>query len=126
MKIMRLRLHQCCLPALMLSALMAHSLSAGAVQKNNPLIWAGPVKVKRVSKPYIKPASKLPKQQIVPLLTLQWHLLIRGNGNVRQPVDSNLVFETGDQLKLDITTNQDGYLYIINQTAGEPGVVIFP
>ncbi|HKG23841.1 MAG TPA: DUF4384 domain-containing protein [Blastocatellia bacterium] len=123
---MRVRLYQCCLPALMLSALMAHPLPAGAAQKNNPLIWAGPVKVKRVSKPYTKPASKLPKVQLVPLLTLQWHLLMRGNGNVRQPVDSNLTFETGDQLKLNVTTNQDGYLYVVNRTAGAPGVVIFP
>jgi hypothetical protein len=51
---------------------------------------------------------------------------MRADGNVHQPADSTLVFKTGDQLKLNITTNQDGYLYIINQTAGQPGVVIFP
>jgi len=117
---MRLRFYQYCLLALAVSALPVQA------QKKAPLVWAGPVKVNRVSKPYTKPASPLPKEQRVPLLTLQWHLLARGNGNVQQPVDSNAVFETGDQLRLNITTNQDGYLYIISQTAGMPGTVIFP
>jgi hypothetical protein len=109
-----------------LSILMAQSLFAGAAQKKSPLVWERPVTVKRVSKPYTKPAKPLKAEQLAPLLTLQWHLLLRGNGNVPQPVDSSQVFETGDQLKLSITTNQDGFLYVINQTNGMPGVVIFP
>jgi hypothetical protein len=120
MKAMKLRFYQCCLLALAASALPVQA------QKKASLVWAGPVKVYRVTKPYTKPARPLPRDERVPLLTLQWHLLARGNGNVRQPVNSNLVFETGDQLKLNITTNQDGYLYVINQTAGRPGAVIFP
>ncbi|HYP29489.1 MAG TPA: DUF4384 domain-containing protein [Blastocatellia bacterium] len=123
---MRVRVYQRCLPVIALSVLMAQALSAGAAQKKSPLIWERPVTVNRVSKPYTKPARPLPVQQRAPLLTLQWHLLLRGNGNVPQPVDSAQVFETGDQLKLSITANQDGFLYIINQTNGMPGVVIFP
>lgn len=120
MKSMRLRFYQCCLLALAVSAPPVEA------QKKAPLVWAGPVKVNRVAKPYTKPARPLPREQRVPLLTLQWNLLARGNGNVQEPIDSSLVFETGDQLKLNITANQDGYLYIISQTEGMPGAVIFP
>lgn len=124
---MRLRSYQRCLLALTLSGLIVPAVFAGAAYKKSSLVWAGPVKVTRVTKPYIKRQGPLPKKpQIIPLLTLQWHLLTRADGNVHQPADSNLVFKTGDQLKLNITTNQNGYLYVVNQTAGQPAVVIFP
>src|SRR3712207_9583640 len=38
--------------------------------------------------------------------------------NVQEAVDPKTVFRTGDQIKLVVAANQDGYLYIVNQPQG--------
>ena len=53
-------------------------------------------------------------------------MLRRVDDNTQEEADSNKEFQTGDKLKLGITTNQDGYLYIINQPQGKDGVMLFP
>jgi len=95
-------------------------------QKQGAPLWYSVTTVKRVKKPDRQRVGKVPTTQKAALLTLQWHLLSRGDGNKQEEADSSRQFQTGDQLKLAVTTNQTGYLYIINQPQGKDGVVIFP
>lgn len=98
-------------------------------QKEGAALWHSIVTVNRVKKPNRQSAAKLPSTQRSALLTLQWHLLQRverGEGYTSQEVDSHKQFEDGDRLKLGITTNQDGYLYIVNQRPGKDSVLLFP
>jgi hypothetical protein len=60
------------------------------------------------------------------LLTLQWHLIKRVSDTRRAEADPSKEFQTGDRLKLAITTNQNGYLYIISQPHDKDGVMLFP
>jgi hypothetical protein len=64
--------------------------------------------------------------QKVKLLTLQWRVLKRGNGNVQQEADPRQVFHNEDQLKLAVTTNQGGYLYVIHRMNNGDGKLVFP
>jgi hypothetical protein len=96
-------------------------------QKQGAPLWYSVVTVNRVKKPDRKPPPHpLPKTQKLAPLTLQWHLLRRVDDNTQEEADSTKEFQTGDRLKLGITTNQDGYLYIINQPQGKDGVMLFP
>ncbi|PYS58947.1 MAG: hypothetical protein DMF76_17875 [Acidobacteria bacterium] len=36
------------------------------------------------------------------------------------------VFHNGDQLRLGVTANQDGFLYVIYQKEGQDGLIMFP
>lgn len=89
-------------------------------------MWYSVTTVKRVKKPDRQRIGKAPTTQKAALLTLQWHLLRRGDGNKQEEADSSKEFQTGEQLKLAVTTNQSGYLYIINQPQGKDGIVLFP
>lgn len=95
-------------------------------QKQGAPLWYSVVTVNRVKKPDRKPAHPTPKIQKAALLTLQWHIMKRVDDDTQQEADSTKEFQTGDKLKLAITTNQDGYLYIINQPQGKDGVMLFP
>src|SRR6185436_12918874 len=44
----------------------------------------------------------------------------------REEADPGQEFQTGDKLKLALTVNQSGYLYIVNQPEGKDGVLLFP
>jgi hypothetical protein len=57
---------------------------------------------------------------------LQWHLAQRGDGNKQLEVNPRRKFETDDQVKLAVTVNQGGYLYIVNRPQGKDGVLLFP
>jgi hypothetical protein len=95
-------------------------------QKQGAPLWYSVATVKRVDKPNRQRTHPVPKTQKVAPLTLQWHLLKRLNGNREVEADSSKEFDTGDQLKLAITTNQNGYLYLINLPPGKDGVMLFP
>jgi hypothetical protein len=95
-------------------------------QKQGAPLWYSVVTVKRVKKPNRQRTRPAPKVQKAALLTLQWHLLRRVDDNTQEEADAGKEFQTGDKLKLAITTNQDGYLYIVNQPQGKDGVVLFP
>jgi uncharacterized protein DUF4384 len=97
-----------------------------AAQKEGAALWYSTATVKRVSKPNRVQPKALPTRQRATLLALQWHLLKRANGNVKEEVDSTRSFENDDQVKLAVRANQNGYLYIINQPEGKDGAVIFP
>ncbi len=113
---------------LLLAAIAALSSSVVQAQKSKALSWGTTAKVTRVQKANRKTSQPPPAVQTVALLTLQWRVLARGDGNKKVEVDSVTEFETGDQLQLAITANQSGYLYVINFTEGsdEDGVLLFP
>jgi hypothetical protein len=98
-----------------------------AAQEGGAGLWYKTANVTYKPKPDRKPAATQ-RKRVEPktLLTLQWRLFERGNGNVRNEIDPKKVFESNDQVKLAITANQAGYLYIINQPEGKDGILLFP
>jgi hypothetical protein len=100
--------------------------SAGIAQKEAGVRWYSVVPITRVKKANRQTTRPLPKQQPAALLTFQWHLIRRVDDNISEQADSSAIFDTGDKLKLVLTVNQNGFLYIINQPEGKDGVVLFP
>src|SRR5262244_3222389 len=70
-------------------------------QKEGAPLWYSVVKVNRVK----KPDRQSPHHTIqrAALLTLQWHLLQRGDGNTQNQVNARKKFEADDQVKLAVT-----------------------
>ena len=98
-----------------------------AAQVGGADLWYKKDTIKRVNKPNRQPTRRPNNQKVVAsLMTVQWNLLNRGDGNKKMEVDPATIFETGDQVKLSITANQNGFLYIINQPEGKNGVLLFP
>jgi hypothetical protein len=126
---MQLRLLRLCSITAAIAALLVAGMfdSSALAQKQKALLWYKAAVIDRVTKPNRKPVGVVKAKQRAALLTLQWHLIKRGEGN-KNNIEVNTVkpFQTGDQVKIAITANQDGYLYIINQSQGKDGVVIFP
>jgi hypothetical protein len=125
---MRFRLIKICFLAAAVAGVVAPSVVLRWVeaQKQGASLWYPVATVKRVSKPNRQRIGKLPSTQRTALLTLQWHLLQPGNDNRPVEADSSKQFQTGDQVKLGITTNQDGYLYIVSQRPDKDSVLLFP
>jgi len=125
---MRFRLSKTCLIAATAGALIVPVFFAPGVeaQKQGSLLWYKVDTVKRVNKPDRPVTRPRPTTQKAALLTLQWRALKRGNGNVQQEVDPNQVFHNEDQLKLAVTTNQNGYLYVIHRMNNGDGKLVFP
>lgn len=111
---------------LVVTSLMVSGVSTTVVGQKNSLFWDKPTTIHRVKKADRRPSHPLPAKEAGTLLTLQWRLLERGNHNVQKEADPNQVFHTGDQVKLAITTNQDGYLYVIQRTNSGDGNFVFP
>ena len=95
-------------------------------QKQGATLWYPVATVKRVDKPNRQRPQPVSGTQKTALLTLQWHLIKRVSDTKRAEADPSKEFQTGDRLKLSITTNQNGYLYIINQPQNKDGVMLFP
>lgn len=126
---MRLRQLRLCSIATAIAGLSVAGLLDGPAlaQKQKALLWYKAATIERVTKPNRKTAAAVKGKQRAALLTLQWHLIKRGEGNRgNTEVDAVKPIQTGDQVKIAITANQDGYLYIINQSQGKDGIVIFP
>lgn len=125
---MRLRLINASLIAAAVGVLLVPAIFVPGVdaQKQGAPLWYSVATVKRVQKPNRKTTRPLPKTQKANLLTLQWRLLKRGEKNVQLDADPNQVFQTEDQLKLAVTTNQDGYLYVIHRMNNGDGKLVFP
>lgn len=127
---MRSRLSKTCWGAATAAALVVAAVFAPGVdaQKQGAPLWYSVATVKRVQKPNrrrTRPVSKTGTQRAA-LLTLQWRWLERGDNNVQREVDPNQVFRNGDQLKLAVTTNQNGYLYVIHRMDNGDGKLVFP
>ena len=97
-------------------------------QEQGAKLWYSKASIKRVNKPNRRPVRPRPKTQkvVASLLTVQWNLFKRGDGNTKIEIDPETIFATGDQVKLAITANQDGFLYIIAQPEGKNGLLLFP
>ncbi len=95
-------------------------------QKQGAALWYAKAPIKRVKKPNHNTGAVSSKRVTASLLTIQWHLMKRLDGNRPEIVDPRQMLKTGDQIKLSLTANQDGYLYIINQPEGKDGVLLFP
>jgi hypothetical protein len=127
---MRSRLSKICLFAGTALALLVCSVFAPAAyaQKQGAPLWYSVATVNRVEKPNrerTRPAPRTGKQRAA-LLTLQWHLLRRVDDTTQEEADPSQEFQTGDKLKLAVTVNQTGYLYIVSQPEGKDGVLLFP
>jgi hypothetical protein len=123
---MQSRLLRACLLTLITVFLI---LSPGLVsaQEGGAGLWYKTAKITYKPKPDRKapPVKRKPVEQ-KSLLTLQWRLFERSDGNQREEVDSNKLFASNDQVKLAVTANQAGFLYIINQPEGKDGRLLFP
>jgi Domain of unknown function (DUF4384) len=114
--------------ALVVTSLLVGGVSVIVVgQKKGSLFWdPPPTTIYRVKKADRRPSHPLPAKETGTFLTLQWRLLERGNHNVQQEADPNQVFHTDDQVKLAITTNQSGHLYVIQRMNNGDGSFVFP
>jgi len=114
--------------SLVVMSIIVSGISASVVgQKKSSLFWdPPPTTIHRVQKADRRPSRPLPAKQTGTFLTLQWRVLERGNGNVQKEADPNQVFHNGDYLKLAVTTNQNGYLYIIQRMNNGDGNFVFP
>jgi hypothetical protein len=108
---------------MMVAVLLAATALA---QKQGAAAWYAKAPIKRVKKTNHNTGPVSSKPVTASLLNIQWHLMKRLDGNRPEIVDPRQQFKTGDQVKLSITANQDGYLYIINQPEGKDGVLLFP
>jgi hypothetical protein len=109
--------------ALLFPAILVRDVDA---QKQGKVLWYPVATVNRVNKPDRPVTRPRPKTQKAALLTLQWRLFKRGNGNLQEEADPAQVFHNEDQLKLAVTINQNGYLYVIHQMNNGDGRLVFP
>lgn len=126
---MQSRLFKPCLLTLVVAALACANLFSdrASAQEGGAKLWYKTANVTYKQKPDRKPSGPARKPvERKSLLTLQWRLFEREDGNVRAEVDPKKVFASNDQIKLGVTTNQPGYLYIINQPEGKDGRLLFP
>src|SRR5438128_296559 len=99
-------------------------------QSGSPsLLWSAPVPVKRVAKPrrtpppvHLKTTVKKSVVQRVPLLSLRWNMSKGAWADVpdatRKPivVSPETAFKVNDHVQLVLEVNQDGYLYVIQDS----------
>lgn len=97
-------------------------------QKNDPLIDDRPVNItrkKKVNRRRVRRVFK-PVEKAV-LLKLEWKVYKVKDDGSEEETSPLAVFHNGDRLRVGVRTNQDGYLYIVHQSAPTaPGQIIFP
>jgi hypothetical protein len=130
---MRSRSFSYLLVTLLSGGLLAQTLisAAGFSQAENPGFWYKPVKFTQPAKAKtgrVRPASR-PKPDSAgleesPLLAVKYQVLKRGDGNYQESVDPAGQFKIKDQLKLALTPNQNGFLYVVHASVGLDGKVI--
>lgn len=108
------------------AALLVPAISIPVEAQKKESLWITVATVERVKKPNRQRVGSARKTQRVALLTLQWHLLMRTGDNTQEEADPNREFQTGDRLKVAVTVNQTGYLYIVNRHQGKDPVLLFP
>ena len=113
---------------LMLACLLAVAASLGPAafsQQSDPLTGGLPISIIRKTKADRRPRKAKPVER-APLLKLEWRLYkVSANGSDEETAERS--FHSGDRIRLEVRTNQDGYLYVIYQKSPtSPGMVIFP
>ena len=86
--------------------------------------WDEPVAIKQPARPKAgrrrttaRPAANSKGEELSPLLTIKYKLLERVAGGEGRMVDAAQTnFGIGDQLRLSLTPNQHGYLYVIHHS----------
>ena len=126
---MQSRLFRPCLLILIFAALVCANLFSDTVsaQEGGAGLWYKTANVTYKPKPDRKaPAAPRKTVERKSLLTLQYRLFERANDNAKEEINPTKAFASNDQVQLAVTTNQTGYLYIINQPEGKDGVLLFP
>jgi hypothetical protein len=130
---MRSRLFSHLLITLVVGGLLAQVFTSetASATGDNPYFWDAPVKFTQPAKPKpgrVRPPSR-PKPdnkglEESPLLALKYNVLKRGDGNSKERVDAGREFNIDDQLKLAITPNQQGFLYVVHRSEDANGTVV--
>lgn len=107
--------------ALFFSGLLNQNAEA---QKQKALGWYKVADTDRKTKPNRVYNRPLQKKEPLALLTLKYQVLKRGDGNTSRMTDPEQELAIGDQIKLAVTPNQDGYLYVIHHSADTAGQII--
>ena len=90
-------------------------------------VWTSERPITRKAKPNrVTNAALRKKPESARLLTVQWRLLKQDMAGKEVEVDPARPFYSGDRIKFAVKVNQDGYLYIIQNTEGDEGEAIFP
>lgn len=102
-----------------------------ALGQEGATTWDKPQPVQRKEKPrrVYRPTKKSkvrPKSEMSPLLTVQYRVLIKKPDGTTGEASAATQFHPGDQLRLGVTANQDGFLYVIYQKENTDGLVMFP
>jgi hypothetical protein len=97
-------------------------------QGGSSLSWDRPAQVVRQTKPRRKPrpGRHHPHIERVPLLTVQYRVLKQKEDGSSVEVSPYTVFHAGDMLKLAVTANQSGFLYVLHQNEGQNATILFP
>ena len=121
---------------IVIGGLLTQSLISSEVtakDSDSAFAWDVPVSVKAPAKPKPerqreRPAAEHPRKinkgvELAPLLTLKYQVL-EHQGDKEVSIDPDKELLTGDQIKLSIMANQDGYLYVIHRTVNTSGEII--
>ncbi len=82
---------------------------------------------KKSRKNYKRTVKKVVRRVSVPLLAVQFRLMLVGEDRNETEANPLAEFTASDRLRLSMEANQRGYLYIIRQrTTDEDGEIIFP
>jgi hypothetical protein len=117
--------------ALLGGFLLALGFTRDSTAQDSSITWDKPQTVERKVKPrrQYRPQPRRtarPKAETTPLLTVQYRLLkLRPQGTQLDIHPASQVF-AGDMLRLAVTPNQEGFLYVIHQYEGEDGTILFP
>jgi hypothetical protein len=110
--------------AFVIAALFAAWQPGGIARADaRPLIWEETVFIKHKTKKNRRPRKPRRAVEKAPLLVMEYRVLREGDVGA-EPADPTGDFYDGDRLRLEFRTNQDGFLYIINQTELVAGVPI--
>jgi hypothetical protein len=112
-----------------IAGLVTHTVitTSAVAQKQGAALWYAKASINRVVKPNRKRTRPITAKPLTAsLLTLQWRVVKRGDGNVKEEIDPGHEFKTGDQMQIAISPNQNGYLYLFHYMDGQDGQMLFP
>jgi hypothetical protein len=91
-------------------------------------VWTSERPITRKAKPNRVPANPSIRKRTEParLLTVQWRLLKQDMSGNEVEVDPTKPLYTGDRIRFAVKVNQDGFLYMIQNSEGGEGEAIFP
>lgn len=124
---MKRRILQLGIPLAMMSALLLSNFSTLAQSGTSKFsgVWVTKKVITRKPKPD-RAGPTQARRETVRLLTIQWRVLKQNAEGKAVEVDPALPLYTGDRIQFAVKVNQDGYLYLIQNTEGDEGVAIFP